>query len=75
MHVFGACPGQGDTETDLRFARNVGLSSCWAIYGYGKEAQCNAVGFDYLLDQLESLPRILQDWPAQWGSELRFPEN
>lgn len=54
----------GDTEADLRFARNAGLSSCWASYGYGHNARCRAVGFDYLLDQLESLPRVLQTWTA-----------
>ena len=59
----------GDTEADLRFARNAGLSSCWASYGYGHNARCRAVGFDYLLDQLENLPRILQDWSVQRGSE------
>ena len=65
----------GDTEADLRFARNAGLSSCWASYGYGHDARCRAVGFDYLLDQLESLPRVLQDWSVQAGSEPAFPEN
>ena len=59
----------GDAETDLRFARNAGLSSCWAVYGYGHDARCRAVGFDYLLDQLENLPRILGDWSVQRGSE------
>ena len=59
----------GDTEADLRFARNAGLCSCWTVYGYGRSASCKAVGFDYLLDQLENLPRILQDWSAERGSE------
>lgn len=59
----------GDTEADLRFARNAGLSSCWASYGYGHNARCRAVGFDYLLDQLENLPSVLQDWSVQAGSE------
>ena len=58
----------GDTEADLRFARNAGLSSCWAVYGYGHNARCRAVGFDYLLDQLENLPRVLQEWSARRGS-------
>lgn len=63
------CLVVGDTETDLRFACNAGLSSCWAVYGYGQNARCKAVGFDYLLDQLESLPGVLQDWSVQRGSE------
>ena len=65
----------GDTETDLRFPRNVGLTSCWASYGYGYGARCRAVGFDYMLDQLENLPRILQDWSVQRCSESTFPEG
>ena len=64
----------GDSETDLRFARNACLSSCWAIYGYGHIARCRAVGFDYVLDQLESLPTILQDWLVQRGPEPEFPK-
>lgn len=65
----------GDTEADLRFARNAGLSSCWAAYGYGHNARCREVGFNYLLDQLESLPGILQDWSVQRGSEPAFSGN
>ena len=66
--VRDRCLVIGDTEADLRFARNAGLSSCWAAYGYGHNSRCRAVGFNYLLDQLENLPRILQDWSAQRGS-------
>ena len=65
----------GDTETDLRFARNAGLSSCWAAYGYGHSARCRALGFNYLLDQLENLPTILQDWSEQPGYKPAFPET
>ena len=65
----------GDTEADLRFARNAGLGSCWAVYGYGHNARCRAVGFDYSLDQLKSLPRILRQWSVQRGSEPAVPED
>ena len=34
----------GDTETDLAFAENVGCSSCWAAYGYGRPEVCRARG-------------------------------
>lgn len=30
----------GDTATDLLFARNSGIASCWASYGFGLEADC-----------------------------------
>lgn len=36
----------GDTGADLRFARNAGLASCWAAYGYGDPAECVEIGFD-----------------------------
>lgn len=65
----------GDTEADLRFARNASLSACWASYGYGHNARCRAVGFDYLLDQLENLPRVLQDWSVQRSSGPAFPKK
>lgn len=67
--VRDRCLVIGDTEADLRFARNAGLSSCWAAYGYGHNARCRAVGFNYMLDQLENLPTILQGWSAQRDSE------
>ena len=65
----------GDTETDLWSARNAGLSSCWASYGNGYNPRCRAVGFEYLLDQSENLPRIPQDWSVQRCSESTFPEG
>ena len=36
----------GDTPGDLAFARNAGLASVWASYGYGEPAACRDVGFD-----------------------------
>src|SRR5689334_12840805 len=33
----------GDTESDLRFAANIGAQSCWAAYGYGDAATCTAL--------------------------------
>lgn len=65
----------GDTEVDLQFARNAGLSSCWAVYGYGHHARCRAVGFNYWLDQLESLPTILREWSLLRGSEPAVPKT
>ncbi len=65
----------GDTETDLRFARNVGLRSCWAAYGYGHHVRCKAIGYNYVLDQLEDLPTILQDWLHQRDVGPASPEE
>ena len=55
----------GDTEPDLLFALAAGLRSCWAAYGYGRSTRCEAVGFDYVLERLEDLPRIFQRWSMQ----------
>ncbi len=34
----------GDTPSDLLFARNAGLPACWATYGFGDAAACQALG-------------------------------
>ena len=65
----------GDTETDLRFARNSGLQSCWATYGYGHSARCRMVGFDYVLDRLENLPGILHQWSVRRRSRPPDPRE
>ena len=46
-HPLGDYLMVGDTEIDLRFARNVGIKSCWTSYGYGDGARCRALGPDY----------------------------
>jgi phosphoglycolate phosphatase len=33
----------GDTESDIRFAHDAGLSVCWARYGYGDHAVCRGL--------------------------------
>lgn len=33
----------GDTEADIRFARNIGAKSCWAAYGYGDRGVCSGL--------------------------------
>ena len=50
----------GDTESDLRFARNAGLRSCWASYGYGDQAACKALEPEFILPDIGRLPRLIQ---------------
>jgi phosphoglycolate phosphatase len=50
--LFGARPAAdyimvGDTEADLRFARIVGVTSCWVSYGYGDAQACRSLAPDY----------------------------
>lgn len=33
----------GDTHADIMFAKNIGIDSCWASYGYGNREKCLAL--------------------------------
>ena len=50
----------GDAESDLLFARNAGLRSCWASYGYGDEAVCKALAPEFILPEIAQLPGLIQ---------------
>jgi phosphoglycolate phosphatase len=41
----------GDTTADIQFARNCGLSACWAAYGYGDADVCYAMKPDIVIDR------------------------
>jgi phosphoglycolate phosphatase len=47
----------GDTEADLRFARAVGIRSCWASYGYGDGDACRALAPDY---EIAAFPELIE---------------
>jgi phosphoglycolate phosphatase len=47
----------GDTEADLRFARAVGIRSCWASYGYGDREGCQALAPDY---EIAAFPDLIE---------------
>jgi phosphoglycolate phosphatase len=49
----------GDTESDLRFAANIGAQSCWAAYGYGDAAICSALVPTFTISSIGELARIL----------------
>lgn len=49
----------GDTEIDLAFARNAGIVSCWAAYGYGQPADCIEMSPRYRIGHpAEMLPML-----------------
>lgn len=60
----GASPHEvlvvGDTEWDLLFARNAGLPSCWAAYGYGDPERCQALSPQYVIPSIADLRNVLQ---------------
>ena len=52
----------GDTETDILFAKNANLLSCWATYGYGDEQRCKALSPDFELHKLTDLPALIANF-------------
>ncbi|HEX8427989.1 HAD family hydrolase [Hymenobacter sp.] len=50
----------GDTTPDLRFARNCGISSCWASYGFGLENDNLPLQPTYRISSLPELLPLLQ---------------
>lgn len=49
----------GDSESDILFAKNAGLRSCWASYGYGDEAACKALAPEFILPDIAQLPDLI----------------
>jgi phosphoglycolate phosphatase len=50
----------GDTQSDLLFARNCGIDSCWASYGMGDADECRALGPTYEISGLGEVTALLQ---------------
>jgi phosphoglycolate phosphatase len=48
----------GDTATDILFAKNTGIASCWAVYGYGDPTACRALQPDFEIDDFAALMAI-----------------
>jgi len=62
LRDFGAAPGEammiGDSDVDVRTARNAGIWACGVSYGLGAEGlRANAP--DFMVDSLEELPARL----------------
>ena len=50
----------GDTSTDIQFAQNIGIDSCWAKYGLGNEEDCYSLAPNYCIDSItDVLPIVL----------------
>jgi phosphoglycolate phosphatase len=49
----------GDTECDILFAKNAGLRSCWASYGYGDELACKSLLPEFILPDIVQLPGLI----------------
>lgn len=49
----------GDTDADIRFARNIEAASCWASYGYGRREVCSALKPDYTIESPSLLLEVI----------------
>lgn len=49
----------GDTSTDIQFAQNIGIDSCWVRYGIGHEEDCQALGPNYTVGNITDVLPIL----------------
>lgn len=38
----------GDTDIDIRYARSIGATACWAVYGYGNADECERLQPDVI---------------------------
>ena len=63
----------GDTSADIRFAKTVGIGSCWASYGYGDPVACRELAPDYEIGCFAELLSILMlpEKPPHGPSHVR----
>jgi len=54
------CVVVGDTENDVRAAKEAGARSIGVTWGYGTRATLEAVSVDYLIEAPEALPPLLR---------------
>ncbi|MEO9079527.1 MAG: HAD family hydrolase [Rhodanobacter sp.] len=50
----------GDTPADLEFAKNAGIDSCWAVYGHGTRAACQAFQPRFEINNFHELQVLLE---------------
>ncbi|HEX6429404.1 MAG TPA: HAD family hydrolase [Niastella sp.] len=51
----------GDTHADILFAKNCGLTSCWAAYGFGVRTACEALQPDHTIQQISELLEMVTE--------------
>lgn len=49
----------GDTEADIRYARNIGARSVWCSYGYGEQERCRELKPEFVVGGLEEVKGLL----------------
>lgn len=51
----------GDSSVDIMFARNAGIASCWARYGYGDGKECEDLQPEHVIDRIDGLRRVVME--------------
>jgi phosphoglycolate phosphatase-like HAD superfamily hydrolase len=49
----------GDTYADILFAKNCGIGSCWAAYGYGNAVECKKLEPDHTIQRISELINMI----------------
>jgi phosphoglycolate phosphatase len=49
----------GDTEVDIVFARQAGISACWAAYGYGESERCLKLQPEHQISDVAEIPELV----------------
>ncbi|TPW36619.1 HAD family hydrolase [Oecophyllibacter saccharovorans] len=58
------CLAVGDTAADIEFGHNAGIPVCWARYGFGDAAQCEALKPQYSIADFPALLPIVRQITA-----------
>ena len=53
----------GDTDVDIRYARRIGATACWAAYGYGDPDECRGLRPEFIAASPEEIVQaVCADW-------------
>ncbi|PWY75199.1 HAD-like protein [Aspergillus sclerotioniger CBS 115572] len=50
----------GDTLTDIHYAKNIGVKSCWCRYGQGDPEECERLEPDHIIDTFEDVLKVVE---------------
>ena len=63
MEELGATPADtlfvGDSNVDIRTAKNGGLTGCGVLWGFRTRQELEAEGADYIVDSAQALAELI----------------